>query len=243
MKISRATLETCSLATDTVVVIDVLRAFTTTAYAFVAGVKAIILVSSVEEAFALKRENPELLLLGEKDGLPIDGFNFSNSPVELIGVKLDGLTLVQRTSAGTQGDGLTLVQRTSAGTQGVVKSRRAKRVLVTGLCNASATVRYLERFDLGELCLVETGVNELGHGVEDTVCGDLLEALVLSRSVDWTELVRRVRQAPASRKFLDENLRAFPLGDLECAVKVDRFDFAMEVKREGKQLVLHKVVF
>lgn len=107
-------------------------------------------------------------------------------------------------------------------------SRRAKRILVTGLCNASATVRYLKRFDLGELCLVETGVNGLGRGVEDTVCGDLLEALMLKRSVDWTGLARRVWEAPASRKFFEE-LSAFPLVDLECAVKVDQFDFAMEV--------------
>ena len=162
MKIGHATLETCASATGTVVVIDVLRAFTTAAYAFVAGAKKIILVSKVEEAFALKLKNPDLLLLGETDGLVIKGFDFSNSPSELIGENLAGSTLVQRTSAGTQG---------------VIRSRHAKRILVTGLCNASATVKYLRQFDIADLCLVETGVNGLGHGVEDTVCGDLLEAL------------------------------------------------------------------
>ena len=226
MKIGRATLETCASATGTVVVIDVLRAFTTAAYAFVAGAEKIILVSKVEEAFALKLKNPDLLLLGETDGLAIKGFDFSNSPSELIGENLAGLTLVQRTSAGTQG---------------VVRSRHAKRILVTGLCNASATTNYLDRFEVNELCLVETGVNELGHGVEDTVCGDLLEALVLNRPVAYARVTERVYQAPASRKFLDNNFSAFPLADLRCALKIDQFDFAMEVRREGTQLILESV--
>ena len=226
MKISRATLETCASATGTVVVIDVLRAFTTAAYAFAAGAKKIILVSKVEKAFALKLKNPDLLLLGETGGLPIEGFDFSNSPSELIGKDLHGLTLVQRTSAGTQG---------------VVRSRHAKRILVTGLGNASATVEYLNRFEVDELCLVETGVNGLGHGVEDTVCGDFLETLMLNHPVDCAEVTERVYQAPASRKFLDDNLSAFPLADLGCALKIDQFDFAMEVRREGTQFILESV--
>ena len=44
MMIQRATRETCGEATGTVVVIDVLRAFTTAAYAFAAGAADITLV-------------------------------------------------------------------------------------------------------------------------------------------------------------------------------------------------------
>jgi phosphosulfolactate phosphohydrolase-like enzyme len=49
----RATLETCSQATGTVVAIDVLRAFSTAAYAFDAGARDITLVSTVAQALAL----------------------------------------------------------------------------------------------------------------------------------------------------------------------------------------------
>ncbi len=45
MEIHYATLETCSAATDTVVVIDVIRAFTTAAFAFAAGVRDVVPVS------------------------------------------------------------------------------------------------------------------------------------------------------------------------------------------------------
>lgn len=227
MKIRRATLTTCGKATDTVIVIDVLRAFTTAAYAFEAGVKEILLVSKLEEAFALKEEKSHVQLMGEENGLPIKGFDFGNSPSELVGQNLDDLVLVQRTSAGTQG---------------VIKSRQAKRILTTGLCNATATVNYLKRLQIRELVLVETGVRDDGGGVEDTVCGDYIEALILDKPIDKKEIVQRVRRAPASRKFMDETLAAFPHNDLECAVQIDQFDFAMEVTRAYGFNCLRKVI-
>ncbi|MEJ2353582.1 MAG: 2-phosphosulfolactate phosphatase [Anaerolineales bacterium] len=87
----------------TVVVIDVLRAFTTAAYAFWAGAADITLVATVAEALALRKAKPEMLIMGEVDGLPVEGFDFSNSPTEIAGQDLAGRHLVQRTSSGTQG--------------------------------------------------------------------------------------------------------------------------------------------
>src|SRR5208282_5212468 len=85
------------------VIIDVLRAFTTAAFAFSVGAHKIIPVSSPEDAFNLKRQNPDYLLMGEIQGKPIQGFDFGNSPTEIQGLDLKGKTIVQRTSAGTQG--------------------------------------------------------------------------------------------------------------------------------------------
>ena len=70
-------------AIGTVVVIDVVRAFTTAAYALAAGAKEIVLVDSVEKAFRLREESPNSLLMGEVKGDPIAGFDYGNSPYEL----------------------------------------------------------------------------------------------------------------------------------------------------------------
>jgi 2-phosphosulfolactate phosphatase len=83
MEIRRATLETCHTATGLVVTIDVLRAFTTAAYLFHAGVKEIILVSGVDEAFNLRREMPDCIIVGEVDGIRVPGFDLGNSPSEI----------------------------------------------------------------------------------------------------------------------------------------------------------------
>ena len=50
MRIERATNETCGAAIDTVVAIDVIRAFTTAAFALAAGARDIVPVGTVEQA-------------------------------------------------------------------------------------------------------------------------------------------------------------------------------------------------
>ena len=66
--------------TGLVCVIDVIRAFTTTAYAFGGGAKEIIITGTSEEALQLKQKNPDYLLMGEHKGIRIDGF-YQFSPI------------------------------------------------------------------------------------------------------------------------------------------------------------------
>ena len=86
-----------------VVVIDVIRAFTTSAYALAAGAAGIYLVASVDEALAFKSAHPGSLAMGEDHGLRPDGFDLPNSPVQAAATAFDGRIVVQRTTAGTQG--------------------------------------------------------------------------------------------------------------------------------------------
>jgi hypothetical protein len=59
MKFNRLTLDNCHTATGIVLIIDVLRAFSTAAYAFSRGAKQIHLVSGVQEALDLKAQLPK----------------------------------------------------------------------------------------------------------------------------------------------------------------------------------------
>ena len=84
MKIIRATLATCHAAAGLAVAIDVLRAFTTAAYLFDAGVREIFLVSGVDEAFKLREAMPDCLISGEVNGIKVPGFDLGNSPTEIL---------------------------------------------------------------------------------------------------------------------------------------------------------------
>src|SRR5205807_237481 len=83
------------------VVIDVLRAFTVSAYALAGGARECFLVATVEEARALAAETTGSLISAEVDTLPIPGIAISNSPTQITQADCAGRTLVQRTSAGT----------------------------------------------------------------------------------------------------------------------------------------------
>ena len=63
-----------------VVVIDVLCAFTTAAYALANGIRRIYPVALVEEALQYKSENKEFLLMGDVDGIKPAPFLFVRSP-------------------------------------------------------------------------------------------------------------------------------------------------------------------
>jgi 2-phosphosulfolactate phosphatase len=223
LEIQRATLDTCAEASGTVVVIDVLRAFTTAAYAFAAGAADITLVADIEEAFALRERDPDLLLAGEVYGLPITGFDYGNSPSAFLEVDLSGRRLVQRTSAGTQG---------------VVLSRKADTLLAASLCCVGATVEYIRRHAVPPISLVITGARPADPADEDVACADYLEALLMGHTPDRTEIARRVRESQVAGKFLDPASPNFPAADLDCAVDIDRFDFALPVERRDGQLVM-----
>jgi len=84
-----------------IVVIDIFRATSTIVTALANGARSVIPVSSVDEARRLKANG--FLIAGEKNGIPIDGFDFGNSPLDFINVeKIKNKDIVITTTNGTQ---------------------------------------------------------------------------------------------------------------------------------------------
>jgi 2-phosphosulfolactate phosphatase len=82
------------------VIIDVIRAFTTSHEAFLGGASHIYPVSSADDAFRLREDYREGLLVGEVQALPIDGFDHGNSPWEIRHTDVRGRYLIMRTTNG-----------------------------------------------------------------------------------------------------------------------------------------------
>ena len=152
-----------SVTEECVVVIDVLRAFTTAAFAFAAGASKIIAVSTIEEALELKRQNSGCLLMGERHGLKIEEFDLSNSPHEVQEKELTGRTLVQRTSAGTQG---------------IVRAKGSKHILAASFVVAEATYRHILNINPQKVTFLITGTNTSD---EDLALADYLSVKLLGR--------------------------------------------------------------
>ena len=219
MEFKYLTIETCHTASGLVIVIDVLRAFTTAAYAFGTGAESITLVSGVEEALALKGQIPNALVMGEVHGQPPDGFDFGNSPTEMVQQNLNGKHLIQRTSAGTQG---------------VVRSLNADYLFAASFVVAEATVRAIQQLKLEEVTFVITGRYFDG---EDKACAEYLEACLCGLTPDPEPYLERVRNAP---ELLHMPVEQFPqiASDVELCTRLDAFSFAMSVTRENVRHVM-----
>ena len=118
------------LAGWTAVVIDVLRASTTILYALEAGAAEVIPCLEIEDALRIAGSMPrsQVVLGGERGGLPIDGFDLGNSPLEYAPLAVSGKTIVFTTTNGTRAMG---------------QCRQAESVFIGGFVNAAALAERL----------------------------------------------------------------------------------------------------
>jgi 2-phosphosulfolactate phosphatase len=135
-------LDGATRAIGTVAVIDVFRAFTTAAVALANGASSIVMVRTVEEALALRDAGIGEVCMGEVRGRAPDGFDFGNSPFEISTVDFGGKTIIQRTSAGTQG---------------IVAANRAERLYAASFVIAEASVRAILSGSPDQISLVAMG--------------------------------------------------------------------------------------
>lgn len=219
MKFNYTSLETCHTASGLVLIIDVLRAFSTAAYAFSRGAKEIILVSTIEEAFDLKSKLPGAKIMGEVNGLPPAGFDFGNSPTRILEHDLTNITLIQRTGAGTQG---------------AVRSVKADVMLACSFVVAKATMDYALRLNPEEVTFVVTGGAD---NAEDLACAEFLEKQFKGQPVDAEEYIQRVVASRDAFQHMGDHPQ-FPKSDLNYCTRINAFDFAMPIARENGQLVM-----
>ena len=154
----------------TCVVFDVLRATSTFVTALHHGAKAIVPVSEIAEALALRQKQPDILLGGERDGVRIraaqtGGINFDlgNSPREYTPEKIHGKMIVSTTTNGTR------ALRACTG---------AQTVLAASFLNLTATAQFIRRLQPAQIVLVCAGTRE-NIATEDVLAaGALAEILI-----------------------------------------------------------------
>jgi len=202
------------------VVIDVLRAFTVSAYALAGGARECRLVTITAEALALQASLPGALISAEENGLPIPGIAISNSPTMIKAADVNGRVLVQRSSAGTQ--------VTAAVAPGV-------DIFAASLVVARATVQacLLRRPSPTHLTLIASADHP-----EDHACALYMEAIIHGKEPEAGRLLQPLRDSERYARLMSGAWPGFPPTDLELALTPDRFNFAMPVRREAEYQTL-----
>lgn len=157
--LSPAAVDSAALKDRVAVAIDVLRASTSIITALAHGATSVIPVAEVETAknMAAQYAASEVLLGGERNSLPLPGFDLSNSPQDYTAAAVRGKRIIFTSSNGAQLFGLT---------------RLAKQTIVAGFVNMSAISDYIGRqtLDVTFLCAGD----QRRIGLEDVICGGMI---------------------------------------------------------------------
>lgn len=200
------------------VIIDVFRAFTLEAYLFDQGAEKIYTVAEKETAYDLKKAHPEYILIGERDGKILPGFDYGNSPSAVKGIDFSGKTFVHTTSNGTQG---------------IANAVNADEILTGSLVNAKATADYIFSRSAEDVSLVCMGWK--GRDTEeDILCAQYLKSLLEGNPMkDIAEKANDLRYTEGKKFFDPAQQDAFPQADFAMCVKPDLFDFVIVNQNEN----------
>ena len=212
-------------ARGTVVIVDVFRAFTTAAVALARGARQIVMVADPAEALALREKGVGEITVGEVNGIRPEGFDFGNSPYEMTQTSLEGKVVIQSTRAGTTG---------------VAAATQAEAVYGASFVVADATAQAVLRDNPSYVTIVAMGWNARVRTDEDELCALYLRNRMQGRRPDPDALRKLVLESGEVAKFRDPNQPHFHPQDLDITLEVNKYDFAVRIRREDDLLVARR---
>ncbi len=146
---------------EIVVVIDVLRATSAICAAFDNGIKSIIPVPTVEEAWEYKKKG--FLAGAERKGQIVEGFDFGNSPFSYMKEEFRGQEVVLTTTNGTKS---------------LDVAKDAEIVVVGSFLNLQVLSEWLAKQDKNVLCLCSGWQDKFN--LEDTICAGAISDFLIN---------------------------------------------------------------
>jgi len=173
-----------------VVIIDVLRATTVMITALNNGAASVQTVAEIEQAFAVAKTNPNVLLAGERDAVKIKGFQLGNSPLEM------GPEIIK---------GRELIMCTTNGTQAVAVASQATSIRALAFVNMQAVADELLALNQ-DFVIVCSGTNHIFSLDDGLAAGMLINRVNKKTEVQTSDMGWALALAIANEKDLVQNL-------------------------------------
>lgn len=216
-----------------VVIIDMLRATSVITTALANGAEKVIPILTVEEAFKikeeLKRKNIDGLLGGERQALKIEGFDFTNSPLEYTEEKVKNKTIILSTTNGTRAINLSL---------------KAKKIYIGAMLNAIALIDTIKD-EKEDIVFINSGTNG-EFTMDDFICsGYMISLLNEKKSIDLSDIAKTAKLIYETNDVLEYIKEARHYGvlkslnleeDLYYCCKKDIIDIVPRVDKKDKFL-------
>lgn len=214
-------IEGAKQATGLSVIIDVFRAFTVEAYLVNNGVQKLIPVGDKQIAYDYKEKNKDCILIGERRGIMLEGFDYGNSPSQIEKIDFSGKTVVHTTSSGTQG---------------IANAHNAKEILTGSLVNAKAIAEYIKMQNPKDVSLVCMGNGGESEAREDTLCAEYIKSLLEGKNPNLDYEIQNLKNM-AGKRFFDPKLQdIFPERDFYLSTELNKFNFVLKVEEDDKGL-------
>jgi 2-phosphosulfolactate phosphatase len=209
------------------VIIDVFRAFSVACYAYDAGAIKVIATGGINDAFELKKLYRNSVLAGERNEKKIEGFDYGNSPTEIIKADLTGKIMIHTTTAGTRG----LLNTSGPGP-----------VITGSLVNAGAAARFIRNINPEHVSLVAMGYRGEESADEDLLCAEVIESILRGTEMNFDKKISDLRHSSGNRFFVNENLDFSPPTDFFLCTLLNRFNFVLRaVRRTDGNIELEKI--
>ena len=207
-------------ATGLTVIIDVFRAFTVEAYLVNNGVEKLIPVGDKQIAYDYKEKYKDCILIGERRGIMLEGFDYGNSPTQIEKIDFSGKTVVHTTSSGTQG---------------IANAKNAKEILTGSLVNAKAIAEYIKMQNPEDVSLVCMGNGGESEAREDTLCAEYIKSLLEGKDLNLNYEIENLKNI-AGKRFFDPKLQdIFPERDFYLATELNKFNFVLKLEKIMKE--------
>jgi 2-phosphosulfolactate phosphatase len=233
LKIIRRSLpEGASKAEGIVVVIDVLRAFTSAAFMIHLGAEKILLLTDPDEVLRISQEMGAIAA-GEVGGRKVQGFDLGNSPSQILSA---GKSFFQ---------GRTVALRSTSGVTGAVIASKHSEMIILG---SFVTAKALSEFILNLspmpsiVTLVAMGDGDTVSTPDDEACADYIQHLLTGTSYDHLHAIRRTFQHELTQTYIHGDQEHFPPLDVTYCFQRDVFDFVLVARKEEGRLVARKTV-
>ncbi len=220
---------------DVAVVIDVLRATTTISWALKNGADSIQVFEDLDllKKSAMKWHTDKRLMLGERGGKKIDGFDLGNSP----------LSVTKEIVLGKR-----LFMSTTNGTKSLKKVQNAKHLFAMGLPNRKAVAEKIITLNIENLLILGSGW-EGAYSLEDSLAAGALASYLQTNYTSEVNIANDELQAALSLWCFWENdilqclktathgKRLTSLGDYEddfkCCSELDCLDIVPAQVEKG----------
>lgn len=205
-----------------VIVVDVIRAFTTACHLIAMGAASLTCAATLESARAAASRQQGTLLVGEDiTGVPSD-FSAGNSPYAVGALDVRGRPIVLVTSKGTRA---------------LVAQPPGVELFAGAVVNLSATIEAVRGYSASVVEFVATGStledDAYIYAARRAMGGESVDADALKRAV-----VRGAEQRILELQDMSERqVREFRT-DAEMCGRLDAFRFALRGKRQGDYVIL-----